>query len=330
MTKVDVVVKELSKTLRKDLITSELMLHLSGKDINCTVVNTLRRLSMESIPTYAFDPSMIEISFNDTIYDNDEMREYISQICIPNLDVSVVYLPDRYWKDVDFTDPEYEPYPEEKKKIELIIQSQNDTTSLMNVTTNDVKYVEDMKENPMKFNRKYPSLIVDLRPNQAFRCIARASLAVGERDDRWSAVSNCFFEEEDETQYKLTVRSLGQFSEYDIMIKTCMIMDKRLENLKVTVSNESKKHNLMNEKRISIILDGEDHTIGNVLARTIQDRPEVIYAAYSKPDHHKKSVVIKVTSTKNAVDSIFEAIKHLQILFTTIEKDLRRLGSTKK
>lgn len=331
MSKVDFSIKEILRVERKDLVDSQLDLLITGKSINCAVVNTLRRMAAESVPTYGFspDPAMIDITFNDTIHDNDDMRNYLSNLAIPNLRPKPIFLSETYW-NVNYADPEHEKHPEDDLNIQLIIKAHNDTNSLMKVTTNDVTYVENMEIVKGKFNPDFPSLIIKLRPNQSFRCTMRASLSVGERDNRWSAVSNSYFDEKGPHQYLLTLKSLGQMDEYEIIVKCCMITVKRLESLKVLIGSEFKKHNFTTNKKVMIELENEDHTMGNLLSRTIQDRPEVLHASYSKPDHHKKEIVLKVTSMDNAVGSVFSSIKYLQQLFSEMEQSLRSLGKRNK
>lgn len=330
MPKSGVEIKELSRKERKDLESSELVLQFSGSEVHHVLVNTLRRASMLMVPTYAFDPETVNITFNDTIYDNDRMREYISQMALEKIDVPVVYLADKYWRDVDFTDPLREKHPDDKKTIEVHIQKHNDTTDLLAVTTNDVRYVEDLNENPYKFNPKFPSLIIKLRPNQSFRCVAKAALAVGERDDRWSASANCYYDMLGNDKCEFHLHSIGQLDEYDILVRCCLVINRRLEDLKFQIGNELKKSNITTEKIISLELANEDHTMGNLLSRNMKDRNDVIASSYKKPDHHVKEIVLRVESTVPASKVIFSSISNLQKIFSSMKVDFERLAKKHK
>ena len=272
---------------------------------------------------------MINISFNDSVFNSDEMRTRLSQLCIPTLTVETSFLPDKYWKNIDFSDPDRERSPEDKKKIKLVINAHNDTTSMINVTTNDVKYIEDNEEIPNKFDRKYPHLLIQLRPNESFRAMANAILCPGERNHIWSPMANCWFTEDGPNQYALTLKSLGQMNEYDILVKACQVIVKKIEDIKNQVETAHKSNLLVNTKKVAIELDNEDHAMGNLISRTLQDRKDVIFASYQKPDHLVKSIIIKITSVKNPMEPFFGALKTIQTLYREIEKSLKKVGKNK-
>ena len=121
MSKVDVSVKQVSKQQFLEYQASQLILELQGKEINEAVVNTLRRLSLEFVPTYSFSDKTINIEENSSIFPDDYMKLRLCQLTIPELKVPVSYLPDKYWKDVDFADPERERHPNDKSNYELYI-----------------------------------------------------------------------------------------------------------------------------------------------------------------------------------------------------------------
>lgn len=326
MSKIDVTIKETAYQPKKDLQSSKLIIDLQGKDINNAVVNGLRLVSYLNVPTYGFCDQTINITFNDSVFNSDEMRSRLTQITPPNVNVKSVHLPDKYWKNVDFSDPNHEKSPDEDKKIQLVLTAHNDTTSNMNVTTSHAKYIEDGEEIPTKFSQKYPSLLIQLRPNESFRFIANAVLCTGERGHNWSSVASSWFVEKSPNHYVLTLKSQGQMNEYEALVKVCRIIVKKIADIQNKIEENYKDKVDANTRKLTIVLDNEDHAMGNLISRTLQDLPEIVFASYSKPDHLVKSIVLKIISSKNPLDSLFVGLKHINYLFLALEKELFKIG----
>ena len=328
--KFDISIKELLKVPTKDLQQSKLILQFEGKNVNETVINALRRTSILDVPTYAFDSSTIDITYNDSIFDNDEMRLRISQLCIPAVDNSIIFLPERYWRDVDYKNDQRDRHPDDTKNIEIIMNAHNDTSDNIQVTTNDMKYVEDDEIVYDKFNRKFPSLIIELRPNQSFRFAANAVLGVGERNNIWSAVRDCYYTEDDESKnnrYRFEIKSLGSYDEYDILVRCCKIINKRIVDLKTKLKNDTKLVGLHKENYVNLHLDNEDYTICQCLADLLKDQEDVIFASNSRPDHLLKEMVIQLRVTKSdPMKTLFRTMDIMIDLFAQIESGLTKLG----
>ena len=150
-------------------ISSKLVLKFTGTDINNIFINTLRRISMSDIPVYAFCSDLIKITANTSVFNNDMMRCRLEQLPIVNTDCDIFYLEDKYWKDVDYSDPKRLKHPKETM-IDLQINSYNDTNDIKNVTTSDIRYFEDGEEVLNKYNVECPILLVQLRPAETLKC----------------------------------------------------------------------------------------------------------------------------------------------------------------
>ena len=91
MSKFDLKINEIEKIKRghksvkiddisyKVPINSKLILEFKGEFETNVVINTIRRVILLEIPTYAFTQKSIEITENTSIYDNDYMRLRLSQ-----------------------------------------------------------------------------------------------------------------------------------------------------------------------------------------------------------------------------------------------------------
>lgn len=323
----DIKIVQLHKQEFKDLQNSQLILELSGKDINYAVVNTLRRLSLDYVPTYAFTKESIFIEKNTTIFNNDYMRLRLSQLTLPNINIPIVYLPEKFWKNINYADPKRDKYPDDNQNLEIYINVENKSNDILNVTTNHIKYIENNKEVESKFNKEYPSLIIQLRPNEIFKCRAIGVLGVGKRDNIWAAAGNAYYEEIDPNRYKLIIESQGQMDEYEILHKACEIIKIKLNDIKFMIGNKYNSTSIMNQNHLIIKLENEDHTIGNIMNEFLQNNKNIAFSGLSKPDLLIDEIVIKLVSVEpNPIKPLFETIDFIINLFNNIQNKLLDLG----
>lgn len=319
---------ELSKTSEDGLRASQLVLELSGKNINTSIVNSLKRVIEDNVPTYAFFTDNIIIEKNTSVFDNDYMRLRLQQFTIPNLKIPVTYLHDDYWKYVDYSDPERKKHPDDNRLIEFSINAVNNTKEVMNVTTgdNEFRYFEDGTEDKKKFF-KSGSLLIKLKPGQEFKCSAKATLGCGRRHDIWSSVANCYFETDDEEKiFKFTVESQGQLDEYKLLQTGCEVIKAKLQNIRDKIDANSKLVEISaKDTQLHIKLDDETHTIGNIINDTLQDHPDILYSGMAKPDVFKDEIFIKIESKKpNPIKYLFEAIDQLGDIYDEIHSSLKK------
>lgn len=321
-------VVELVRTQKKDLRSNELVLELSGTGINNAVVNGLVRSALNDVPTYAFPPERILIEENTSVFDNDEMRNRLEQLRIPNVDVPVQYLKLDYWLNADYTDPDRELHPDDNMILEFVVNKTNDTDKIMNVTTNDLQCYINGEEDDTKFNKDYPQLIIKLKPTQSFICSARGVLGCGQAKDIWSAASNAFLSTEDEKTYKLTVRSAGQIDEYQILINCCVIAKSKFKDLREKIEQEDELVKMVEkEKEMHLLLNHETFTIPNIINNALQDHPDTVYSGVSKPDWYKNEMLIKFTTSKaNPLKTLFSVLDDLHDFYDKLEKEFVKMA----
>ena len=304
-------------TEENDLIESCLILNFSGKKINTSIINGLRRVSYNIVPMYSLTKETINIEKNKSIYNNDYMKNRLEQFCIKNINNSDIdYLPDTYWDDIDYTNEDRERHPKDNKNIEVLFNVKNNSNNIMSVTTNDciVKLNNNIVE---KFNKKFPHLIIKLRPNEEFISKSICVLGIGEKNAIWSPIKTCFYEEK-ENNFTFTIRSKGQESEFDILIKACRIIKIKLNRIRDLIKINFKK--ITNEKTISFIIQNENHTMGNIITTALQDHKDIIYAGYGQHDLLLKEITLKiVSSNKDPLKPFNEVTDYLVELFSDIE-----------
>jgi DNA-directed RNA polymerase subunit L len=330
--KVDISYKDYSYTPAKDhKPTGSLIFELSGDDLSVRVVNAIRRVSMDNIPVYAYHPNLISIKENTTVaFNNDYMKLRLSTLPVFGVDPELSFLNEKYWKGINYNDPKREK-PIGEKNIEFHVNVHNNSDSIINVTTNDAKlYVDGEIIEP--YNKKFPYLLIKLRPNDTFKCDMKAIIGIGYESTHgaiWACAMNSYYDYDDSLpeknrKYKFTICSAGQLDEFTILKRSCEYILKKLNDLeKELVKKISSKE--IDEKKITIlVLDGEDHTMGELLNDEFQENPDIIYSGVKRPDHLIMSMEIitegKDGSPMKAILSSIEKIKtkfnHLETLFS--------------
>ena len=334
---IDVKIKQILKKEQIDLQTSELVLNFSGKSVTPELVNTVRRLTLDHVPMYAFHRNNIYIEKNTSIFNNDQMKLHLSQIIIPNLVNNIYYLDQEYWDQVDFSNPNRKKHPQDTRLLEMYIHGENKTVENIDITTNNSKIFEDGIQLPNKFNEKYPRLIIQLRPGEIFSCRRVASLAIGKLNNIWSATRNAYYSYESEDingdingdpkEIIFHIHSHNQMDEYEILYKSCLVLKIKLENIKNNITETFKKPEYKNINKITIILENEDHTIANLLNTYLQLNKNVVFCGLSKPNLLIDRMVIKLeVNHDDPLKEILLTIEHIDAIFESIKEQIHMLG----
>lgn len=303
--KFDINIKEGEYHASNGLDAHWLTLLFSGKDFNIKIANTLRRVASVNVPIYALPPELINIDINTaTAFNNDYMRLRLSQLPVYGVDPEIFFLHEKYWNKINYADTKRDKHANEKV-IEYYINYHNNTQSVVSVTTNDL--IINVDGNQIQpYSEKYPILLIKLRPNDKFKCHMRAALGVGEKNVIWNAARNCYYDENNET-YEITIEGNDQFNEYELMIRSCKYLMKKLSDLKDFLNEMIASKQIIPEKKIHLKLDSEDHTLGELLNDHFQNHDDIAASGLSKPDYLIKSMLIKVTAVAK-IDSPLNAM----------------------
>jgi DNA-directed RNA polymerase subunit L len=180
------------------------------------------------------------------------------------------------------------------------------SNEIKDITTKDIKVYLDNNQIEM-YDPTTPILIVKLRPNDSFKCMMAASLAIGECDTIYSACSNAWVTYDEEIKdsgeriYKsgeLYLKSRGQQKENNIFNLACEYIIKKYEDFKIELERKVKTKEIKDDFELTLIMDEEDFTFGEWLNFELQDNKNIIFCGISKPDHQIKSVTLKILSEK--------------------------------
>ena len=331
----DIKVEEIYYNKKKAHVSSELGLKFSGKDCNIKIISTLRRIASNNVPTHAFNHNNIQIEQNTCVaFNNDYMRLRLSQIPVFNLDSKLSFLHNKYWKGVNYADPNREKHPEEKN-LKIYINSYNNSNEIKPITTKDIKCYLDNEQIEM-FDPNAPILIVFLRPTDTFKAMMVASLGVGDEHSIYCACSNAWDTYDEEikdngdrifTSGELYIKSRGEQGEYLILNHACEYLFKKYEDLKLDIERKVKSKEITADKELILTLDDEDFTLGEMLNFEMQEHKNILFSGLSKPDHQIKSIVFKIETDgkKTPADIIIETSDLIIKKFKQIQKNINKL-----
>ena len=293
---------------RKTFVSSSLKIQFTGKDIYPKLINTISRVSSNGLPSYAFPPQLINIEQNTcAAYDNQYLQLRLSNLPIYDVPIDMFHLHDKYWKNVNYADLTREKSSLEKD-IKIYLNAHNNSDQIQQVTTNDIKMYIDGEETQM-YDKQYPILIVKLRPNDSFKMNMSAALGIGELHTIWRASVNSCAPYENENDCELMISSNGQETEFVLLNKSCKHIIKRLEDIKSQIEKMANERTIKNDSKLSLILDGEDHTMGEIINYELQSHPNLT-CGMCKPDLLIKSVTFKLEAIEPSkmIKSVIECI----------------------
>lgn len=329
----DIKIKELENRKFNGLHSSYLKLKFEGSDFNIKIMNMIRRSCTNNVPVYAYAIELINIIENTSVaFNNDMMRLDLSLLPIFNIDPEIYKLDEEYWYNVNYTDKERKKHHMEKN-IEFYVNYHNNSQDIVRVTTNDSQVYIDGKQIEM-YDKKYPILLIELKPNQTFKCHMKGVLGSAERrfdGALWKSCKRAFYEEiknKEEKSYEFTVYGNNQFSEYELLNRTCQFLINKLENLKKMIKDKDDKGEFPNEKTIRFIFENEDHTIGEPINYELQDNENIIFSGFAKADHLIKTGVITASCAKDkpvkqmleSIDVVINKVHKIGYLITKMNK----------
>lgn len=302
-----------------------LMLLFTGSDLNIKLMNMLRRVCLNYIPVYAFAPELINIIENTSIaFNNDMMRLDLSLLPVFKVDPSIFELDEQYWYDVNYADFARKKHPNEKN-VEFYLNKHNDTNNYIRVTTNDARITVDGEDIEM-YNKKYPVLLIELKPKQTFSCHMKAVLGIAERNEHsaiWKSSFNTYYDEIRPGEYMFTVYGNNMFTEQELLKRACKFVIKKMEKLKKQIEEKVKKQEIVPKRKITFIFENEDTTIGGIVNYELQSHKDISFAGLAKPDLLVKSINIIAECTENIpspIDALLES-------FDIVKNKVHKIGS---
>lgn len=324
-----------------------LEIEISGDDINYIVMNTLRRTILELIPAYGFDPKNIIITNNTSIYNNDYMRLRLSLLPIFNIDNDISVL-DKVLEYEKLSNTRTEESIDKINIINnftIIINAVNNSKENINITTDspEVSYLYKNKEIETPYKKNI--LLIKLKPNEVFKCSLVSTLNIPMNHIRYSTVAICVYSEIEANKFILNLESYKQITEKEIIIRGCLIIIKKLNDLCKTM--KSKITNYIDNKYIdefyfndlettiydksinlegSMVLENESHTFGNLLTNLLQKHDNIKFAGYKVNNILIKELTIDYITDGTDILKIIDDINNKGVnIYSSIKDSINNI-----
>ena len=256
-----------------------------SNDIDACIINTIRRVAISNLNIFALPGDKINIPANTSILNNDQLRQRVSLLPlfkIPNIESDAL--------------------------IQIGVNSHNETPDVISVTTNNciVKVNNKLTQNNFP---KDPILICKLKSTQKVEFIATSEYNNAFESTNSDAgnlfcASKMSYFDEDENSFKLTIETIGQLTSSEILKESCKYCKTRLNKL---LSNILKEYKLDNNTIEKLVINNENHTMGNLLANLLQKKSFITFAAY-KVDHPSDNHIVLAITTDGS-KTIEESLK---------------------
>jgi DNA-directed RNA polymerase subunit L len=288
---------------------SFLEFNITGDEINSIVVNSIRRIILSEIPVHIFEE--FHFSYNDTIYNNNQMKLRIKNIPVWGIDTSAVLGKNKDPKNTVNENTIPVKNKENEDKLTMHIDITNNNNDIIHVTTDHAKFY--YKNESIQSPYIYPVQLLKLQKNQSINFTAVTNVGIEKTDALYSPVSVAYYKELSDTSFDFILESRGQYTEKDILILAVNILLKKLTNILTSFTNVSNKPN-------QFMINDEDHTIGNLLSKGMNLNDSVKFAGYHMIHPLDTNVVIKYELVDNnqITDVVRQVIHYYRKIFTDI------------
>lgn len=303
---------------------NHIKLRIKGKDINHVYVNTLRRVIMEDIPSYGISPDLINITNNTSVHNNDYIRNRLENFPLLGLtfplDLDEYNELRKYTRGIEDKKDEYVD-----NNINMFLDKKNDSDSILNVTTDDMEYYINDKKVDSIYKKRM--LICKLKKDEGLTLSIKVDKGVGLNHSRYS-VAHVYYEEKDNNNYLLTIEPKGQLEIKEILQRSCEILKYKLNSIMEKLNNSKFERS----NNGIIVLNNEDHTLGNLITYRLQENKDIKYAGYQLEHLLIKDVEIKYNVKGDILikDIIDKELKFLIKYYENLGKEFSKLNLNKK
>ena len=322
-----------------ELGNSRLDFKISGSNIDYIIVNSLRRTIFTNIPIYTFNDFKFEK--NNSIFHNNYVKLRLQQMPVWGIKNMVDFIDndnitnnitDKMVK-IDEDDDEQYNDPDTKtvinssslNQLTMYINYKNKSNQIMSVTTGHAKFYYDEKQIPSPY--KDECLIVKLQPGQEFALSSITKLGIEEYDTMYSAVSIVTYKQINENEFDFSLESRGQISEKRILQVALINIERNMRKFLKILLEDIKKSTDIHDEEGLIIVHNQDHTLGNLISRGMQQHSKIKFAGYNLPHPLAKKVHFHYQLDKggNIIKIMEEVIEYFSELFNQIGKQINKL-----
>lgn len=323
-----------------ELGNSRLEFKISGPNIDYIVANTIRRTIMADVPIYAFGEFKFEK--NSSTFHNNYIKLRLRHMPVWSIENYVDFLEKS--KSVENAPNDMETIGEENeedgdkvqldvektlnsstlKQMTMYINTKNKSNEIITVSTNDAKFYYDEKQIPSPYKVSIP--IVKLQPGQEIAFSAITKIGTEEQDVMFTPICICIYKQINDNEFDFVIESRGQISEKRIVHVALINIERKLRNFIKLLGDNKETVEPDDTQSGIIIVNNEDHTLGNLISRGMQQHKSVSFAGYNLPHPLGKKVNFHYKLEKDG--EIKSVIKDVVDYYSEIFSNIKKLVDT--
>ena len=305
---------------------SRVDLKFKGEDVNHIITNSIKRIVQSDIPIFAFNK--FDITLNTSVFNNNYIKNHIQNIPVWGIENNIEEYIEEKEKEEEFSeitglanddidlsvDKNFDV--SSINTLTMYVDFKNTTKDIVVVTTEHCKFY--YKEGLIKSPYKNPVQIVKLQPGQEIKLSTKADLGTEDISSIYSATSVCFFKE-NKDDYDFIIESIGQITEKRILLLSLQLLKKKLQKF---------NQNLPKNKGMEgiILVDDEDHTLGNIISYGMQNHSAVRFCGYNTPHPLNKQIKFHYKLDSGNLNSVIkDVIVYYENVFDSIKESINKL-----
>jgi len=142
----------------------------------------------------------------------------------------------------------------------------------------------------------------------------------------YTAVCVCSYKQVNDNEFDFTIESRGQIPEKRIIQVGLINIERRIRNfLKLLLDDKKSDNKIKTEEENKtglLIVNNEDHTLGNLISRGMQQHSKIKFAGYNLPHPVAKKVHFhyKLDKGGNVKDVIQDVVNYYSEIYSQIKK----------
>lgn len=301
---------------------------LEGTPIDYIVANTIRRTMLADIPIYAF--SDFKFDKNTSVLHNDYLKNRFRNLPVWVIENTIDFIDstmkNKLENKEEDIDDEVDLEVQKKmntsslKQLTMYVNYKNKTNDIISVTTNDAKFYYDEKQIDSPYKVAVP--LTKLQPNQEIAFSAITNIGTESEHSMFSACCTTSYNYSDKNpnMFDFEIESRGQITEKRILLVSLNSIIKRMENFIKLLKDDKTIENSENEGMI--VVNNEDHTLGNLIARGMQQHNMILFAGYNLPHPRVSKVQFHYKHEKgtNIMKIMDDVVEYYMEIFNEIKK----------
>lgn len=318
-----------------------------GPNIDYIVMNTIRRTIFSDIPIYAFNEFQFEK--NSSVFHNNYIKLRLRQLPIWGLENTIDMIdPKNNLNNLQETDKVKNNDNDDNddndddvdlegdknlnsstlKQLTIYINIKNQSTNIKTVSTADAKFY--FGETQITSPYPVPIPIVKLQPNQEVAFSAITKIGMEKEDVMFGAACVAYYKQigdNNSNDFIFCLESRGQITEKRILNVAIFNIQLKIKNfLKLIQTDVDDTVNKFDNNKLEgiIIVNNEDHTLGNLISRGLQQHSAISFAGYNLPHPLTKKVIFhyKLFKIGDIKYIIKEVCNYYSELFDQINKTI--------